>query len=263
MKICILGNITGNIDEGMKNVTYNLSKELSKNYNVLVLNPLEVLSLDFWKSIRDFKPEIIHYIPGPSIKSFILVKLLSLHFKNAKVIMSAPFPKLSSFSKRFIYLFKPDLMLVQSEATEKMFREKKFNTKFFPLSGVETERFIPCSKSTKKALREKYGIDRDAFVVLHVGHIKEGRNIKIFKDIQKDTGNQVIVVGSTSTDVETSIYQDLKKSGCKVYTDYIETINEIYALSDCYIFPVMDKHNSIEIPLSVLEAMACNRKSVV
>ena len=37
-------------------------------------------------------------------------------------------------------------------------------------------------------------------------------------------------------------------------------IEEVYALSDCYVFPTppMNKINSIEIPLSVLEAMACN-----
>lgn len=257
MKICILGNTTGNIDEGMKKITYNLSNELAKTNEVLVLNPLQVFSTDFWKSIRDFKPQIIHYVPGPSIKSLILAKTVSLYCKDAKIVMSAPFPKLSEFSKRFIHLFKPDLMLVQSGNTEKMFRDKKFNTKFFPLSGVETARFTPASENTKNTLREKYNINKDAFVVLHVGHIKEGRNIQILKNVQEEKGNQVIIVGSTSAGLEASLHQDLKKNGCIVFSDYVENINEIYALSDCYIFPVIDRYNSIEMPLSVLEAMAC------
>ncbi len=257
MKICILGNTTGNIDEGMKKITYNLSNELAKTNEVLVLNPLQVFSGDFWKSIRDFKPQIIHYVPGPSIKSLILVKTISLYCKDANIVMSAPFPKLSDFSKRFVHLFKPDLMLVQSRNTEKMFRDKKFNTKFFPLSGVETERFTPVSENTKNTLREKYNINKDAFVVLHVGHIKEGRNIQILKKVQEEKGNQVIIVGSTSAGLEASLHQDLKKNGCILFSDYVENINEIYALSDCYIFPVIDRYNSIEMPLSVLEAMAC------
>lgn len=258
MKICILGEATGNIDEGMKNITHNIAQELSKNYEVLVLNPLKVFSLDFWKSIKDFDPIIIHYIPGPSIKSFILVKTLSLYLKNAKFIMSAPFPKLSSYSKKFIYLFTPDLMLVQSEDTEKMFNQKGFKTKFLPLSGVDINEFVPVPKNVKEVLREKYGLDKDAFVVLHVGHIKKGRNVQIFREIEEEKENQVILVGSTSTDIERRLYQDLKKTGCVIFTNYLENINEIYALSDCYVFPVIDKLNSIEMPLSVLEAMSCN-----
>ena len=39
---------------------------------------------------------------------------------------------------------------------------------------------------------------------------------------------------------------------------YIDSIEEIYSLSDCYIFPTTNKIASIEFPLSVLEAMASN-----
>jgi glycosyltransferase involved in cell wall biosynthesis len=45
-----------------------------------------------------------------------------------------------------------------------------------------------------------------------------------------------------------------------VITDYVEHIEELYALSDCYVFPTnpKDRTKSIEGPLSVLEAMSCN-----
>lgn len=260
MKICILGNTTGNIDEGMKKITHNIARKLSKNHEILTLNPLEVFSLDFWKTIKNFNPQVIHYIPGPSIKSFILVKTLSIYLKDAKIVMSAPFPKLSIFSKRFIYLFKPDLMLVQSEETEKMFRDKGFNTDFLPLSGVDINEFVPVTKNVKEMLREKYGMGKNAFVVSHVGHIKKGRNIQVFRKIQGEKGKQVIIVGSTSTGIERQLYQDLEKNGCIVFVNYLEDINEIYALSDGYLFPTLpvNKFNSIEMPLSVLEAMSCN-----
>ena len=35
-------------------------------------------------------------------------------------------------------------------------------------------------------------------------------------------------------------------------------MKELYNLADCYIFPVVRKDASIELPLSVLEAMSCN-----
>jgi len=39
---------------------------------------------------------------------------------------------------------------------------------------------------------------------------------------------------------------------------YIKKIEEIYQLSDCYIFPITFEGGGISILLSVLEAMACN-----
>lgn len=260
MKICLLGDCTGNIDEGMKKITFNLASRFSllDNYDILVLDPRRVFFKNFWKNIKDFDPYIIHYIPGPSLKSFLIVKIISLYIKDVKFIMSAPFPRLSKFSKKLIHLFKPDLMLVQSRKTEKIFKEKGFRTKFLPLSGVDVKKFTPVPTSVKEELREKYGIDKDKFVVLHVGHIRRGRNIQIFKKIQKENGIQVVIVGSTSTGMDTDLYYELKRSGCHVIIDYVKNVEEIYQLSDCYVFPTISRSNSIELPLSVLEAMACN-----
>ena len=264
MRICLLGNSTGSIDEGMKNITFNISKELSKKHELLVLNPLNVFSLHLWQSIKEFNPDIVHYIPGPSINSFIIVKLISLYLKylnnrSTKFVMSAPFPKLSAISKEIIRLFKPDLMIVQSKSTEKIFAKRGFKTILLPLSGVDVKKFRPVKENTKYKLREKYGVNADRFVVLHIGHIKEGRNLQILKKIQTKNNNvQVVIVGSTSTEIEKKIYRELVDGGCIVITKYIHNIEEIYQLSDCYVFPTVNKLNSIELPLSVLEAMACN-----
>jgi glycosyltransferase involved in cell wall biosynthesis len=51
---------------------------------------------------------------------------------------------------------------------------------------------------------------------------------------------------------------DLARAGVKVWREYIANIEEIYQLSDCYLFQVSSKTAAIELPLSVLEAMACN-----
>ena len=46
-------------------------------------------------------------------------------------------------------------------------------------------------------------------------------------------------------------------SGIVIIDRYIEHIEEIYQLSDLYIFPVEFKGGSIGLPLSLLEARAC------
>ena len=256
MKICLLGEYSGDFEEGMKNTTFYLSQELIKYHEVLLLNPRDIFSINFWKKIKKFNSQIIHYVPGPSVKSFVVVKALAFYCRNAKTVMSAIHPHLSSFPQKIIPLLKPDLMLVQSIDTEKMFNNLGCETKFLP-SGVDVKRFVPVS--IKEKLREKYGIEKSKFVVLHAGSIKAGRGIEIFKKIQGE-GNQVIILGNKSMGVEEQIYRSIEESGCKVWVKYFKDVEEIYALSDCYIFPTppMNKLNSIEIPLSVLEAMSCN-----
>jgi glycosyltransferase involved in cell wall biosynthesis len=69
-------------------------------------------------------------------------------------------------------------------------------------------------------------------------------------------------VSSTSTPVDcpkdVSLQRELEAKGIIVIDKYIECIEEIYQLSDCYVFPVTFEGGCIGIPLSVLEAMACN-----
>jgi glycosyltransferase involved in cell wall biosynthesis len=67
-----------------------------------------------------------------------------------------------------------------------------------------------------------------------------------------------LLVGSTSTPQDEHLVQELEEVRVRVLRDYIPDIQEIYQLSDCYLFPVASRTAAIELPLSVLEAMACN-----
>jgi glycosyltransferase involved in cell wall biosynthesis len=57
---------------------------------------------------------------------------------------------------------------------------------------------------------------------------------------------------------ERNVYDILVKGGCLVWRSYLPNVEEIYALADCYVFPTTHKQNSIEHPLSVMEAMSCD-----
>jgi glycosyltransferase involved in cell wall biosynthesis len=50
----------------------------------------------------------------------------------------------------------------------------------------------------------------------------------------------------------------LTTSGCLVWRRHFRKIEELYQLADLYVFPVIDRLGSIELPLSVMEAMSCN-----
>lgn len=262
MRICLLGENRGSLDEGMRITTHNFTHYLSQNHQVLALDLRDIFSNSFFSKIRVFKPDIIHYLHGPTTKSFLITKGISLYF-NSKTVMSSMRPMMPYLLKEFIpYLFKPDLILTQSMETENMFKRIGCKTEFLP-SGVDTNKFKCVPKTEKEKLRLKYGIN-DQFVILHIGSIKKGRNIQLLQKLQ-DYGN-VLIIGSSSTGTEPKIYREIVESGCTVWLKYIQNIEEIYAISDCYIYPTVSRRDylgrtisdSIEMPLTVLEAMSCN-----
>lgn len=255
----------------MKNVMHNLANGLSKHHEILRLSVehikhnffkdprISFLSPNFLAEIRRFQPQIIHYIPYSGLTFFSLIRaqIIGHYTSNVKVIMSCLQKTTNNLylMKKMSSLLKPDLILVQSNKTERILNGLGIKTKFL-LNGVDIKKFSPVSARTKEKLREKYNLD-NKFTVLHVGHLNIARNIKILGDlVNRDTS--VILVGSTSTKAEQPIVNYLKKRGVIVWRKYFENLEDIYNLSDCYIFPVAKTYASIEFPLSVLEAMSCN-----
>ena len=252
-RICLLG-IFKRRDEGLNNVNYYLSKELTKGYSILALDTKEIFGKNFWRRLINFKPGIIHYLCGPTIRSLFITKVLGSYFR-VKTVISAIHPMLPSFFKPLVRIFRPDLILVQSQGAREMFRDLGCKTEFLP-NGVDVKRFAPVSDITKMSLRTKFGIDPKKFIILHVGHLTRVRNLEILNRMQKDR-NQVIIVVSGCLKKDRNLYNSLKQKGCLIWDRYFENIEEIYAVADCYVFPVK-KGDSIQMPLSVMEAMACN-----
>lgn len=262
MKICLLWEFTGNPDEGMKNVSFYLRRELSKKNQILALDPQSIFSRDFWRNIHRFRPEIIHYTHGPSIKSLGMLKLLGRCLRS-KTVASATHPGFSKWSKHLISTLRPDLILAQSHKTENLFKALGCRVEFLP-NGVDLEKYFPIPINEKISLRRRHGLSEDAFIILHVGHVKKDRNLEILGKLKEKSDAIVLIIGSPAFPMEATIYSFLKKHGCIIWNKYLDHLEEIYNLSDCYIFPTMDmagdlsSAGSIEMPLSVLEAMACN-----
>jgi glycosyltransferase involved in cell wall biosynthesis len=256
MRICLIGEHSGTRDEAMRNQSFHMAQELSKGHQVLALEVRDFYRRRFWKEMASFHPDIVHYLHGPSIVSLIIMKAISLRHRKARTVVSAPHPHLPSLTRRLIPLLRPSLVLVLSEKTQAMFSKHGCKTAFLSL-GVDTEKFSPVSIQRKRELRERHGIDQNTIVLLHVGSIKEKRNVLSLRELQGGD-NQVLVVGAASTGIEEAVLHGLREHGCLVWTGYVDNLEEVYALSDCYIFPTTDETACIELPLTVLEAMSCN-----
>jgi glycosyltransferase involved in cell wall biosynthesis len=124
-------------------------------------------------------------------------------------------------------------------------------------SGVDLERFRPPTNSERASAKTALGLSTNDAVVLHVGHIKEDRNILLLERVRRELGCSVVLVGSTSTEQDESLLRRLESNQIMVISHYLEDISSLYRAADCYLFPVHVTGNAIEMPLSVLEALAC------
>lgn len=255
MRICVIGDFSNNLDEGYKNIAHYLAKELSNHHEVLKLNVKKILTFKFWQDLENFDPQIVHYLTAPTTLSFFVLKLISIKLKNTKTIMSALHPQLFPFSDNLIRFLKPDKMLIQSYEDKIRFEKVGFSVEFLS-NGVYINKFKEVTPETKQLLRRKYGIEKDKFVVLHVGHIRQVRNLQMIPKVVGED-DQVLIVASTYMKSNKLIYDELTEAGCTIWMGYMENIEHAYAICDCYIFPVLN-NKSILTPLSVLEAMSCN-----
>ncbi len=261
-----------NADEGCVNVAYNLIKRIKSTVSDVKVVSYEriseltdvqmelnkfMLSFPLFKLLR--KEKNVIYIPFPAkmIATAIRIWILSLFCKDLKVLISMhdSVDKLSGF----LLKCSKAKLFVLSESAHKDFEPFVGKRVIHIKTGVDTERFISVSTEKSKEIKMKYGFSLDKPVILHVGHLNEGRNISELLNISEDY--QVLLVTSTLTKNEQNA--ELKKrleskSNIRIIDDYISDIQEIYQLSDVYFFPVLEAGHCIDIPLSCLEAAACN-----
>ncbi len=206
----------------------------------------------------------VMYIPFPA-KTFsnaFRVFVLSLFAgKNFRVVLSMT-DGMSFFSK---------LLLKWSRARITVFSKRSFelyskvvgeeNVDYLKV-GVDTDKFVPVSKERANELKKDYGFDTDKKLVLHVGHLNRGRNVQQLKKLSEEY--QVLLIASTQTkhEQDNALKDELISCGVKIIDTYIPNIEQIYQMSDVYFFPVSELGNCIDVPLSCIEAAACNKPVV-
>lgn len=262
MKICFVGDFSANLDEGFKNTGHYLARELERRHTVYRLNVKESKTLAFWRQLSQIEPDIVHTIAQPTNHSFVFTYFLSKWWPKVPTVISALRPeryfkqgKLTSFQRRLLKLMKPNLLLVQSDEAEAQFLEVGCRLSRLP-NGVDLETFKPVTPAQQAELRHKYGLNPTQPVVLHVGHLEPDRNLMALAALPA-AGIQVVVAGSLYMGTHHSLIEQLEAVGYHLFKGYQPNIAELYMLANSYVFPPKPG-NSLAMPLSVLEAMACN-----
>lgn len=262
MNICLVGDFSHNLDEGFKNTSHYLAQELAQNHTLLRLNVKKLDLIDAVNRVRQIKPHIIHTIAQPTHQSFVFTYLLNRFWPLARTAISMLRPdkyfergQTTLSQRKLIQLMKPDLVLTQTQQSTDLFRSLRCSVAKLP-NGVDLSRFVPATPALKRQLRQKYKLDPDQPVALHVGHLEPARNLMALEKLPS-ASIQVVIAGSLYMGTHRSLIDDLKNADFHVLEGYQPKVEELYQLADCYVFPVKPG-NSLAMPLSVLEAMACN-----
>lgn len=242
-------------------VTYERSSKLSDrhiNANKLLLNR-ELISI-----IRKRKEEVL-YIPFParSIATSLRIFILSLFSSKGLRVIWVQKSSLNFLSKMLIRLSCAKIVVLSRDSKDHFSKVLKADRIFYLKTGVDTKKFAPVSPEVQKFLKRKYSLDPERPVVLHVGHLKQGRNMAQL--LKLDPNNQILIVLSTlfKNDADEEL-RDLFMNVPNVFIieEYLPDIQEVYQLSDVYFFPVVNSGNCIDVPLSCLEAASCNKPIV-
>jgi glycosyltransferase involved in cell wall biosynthesis len=237
-------------------ITYDRKTEISDVH--LSVNKF-MLSRKLGKLLRRSKEPVL-YVPFSSKMKSMAIRLLVLSLScrgRLSVIRSIQSP-MDGLSKALIKISGAK-MIALSHAAWEYYRGQLGERVSYLKAGVDTSRFLPASKQEKAQLKEKYGIPKDKIVVLHVGHLNSGRNVQQLLKLD-DRFHALLVVSTLTADAreESLREQFLLKENATLIEDYIPDIQEIYQLSDVYLFPVMERGRCIDVPLSAMEAAACN-----
>lgn len=263
-------------DEGIKKSVYNIYRYIKKHFKVKVVcrkgfydSNIRIVktnklfySKEVKKIAKNYQPDIILYIPFASdtFASYLRLKIINNYYKEAKSLFIILQPKkLKHWQKFFLKYLKPHIGFTSSPELINKWDSISISGKILP-PFTDLNQFKQTNKEEKMRLREKYNIPLDKFVISHIGHINWGRNLESLINLQLNE-NQIIVVGSSSTPddapKEENLKEKLLKAKIMIIDSYIKNIEEIYQLSDLYIFPVTFQEGSINFPLSILEARAC------
>ncbi len=265
-------------DEGIKKTVFGLFKELERTYEVLVIcrfgnpgenievidtNPL-FLSRRLYHKINHFKPDVTIYFPFQSstFASYLRQYILRSFSISAISIFIALQPKVIKKWQNYLasVLFQ-GIALTPSQTLSAQWNSIGMHNYLIPLN-TDLEKFsIQKEEKIKSILREKYELPLDAFIVSHMGHLNEGRNLRSLIGLKANNNCQIVLVSSSSTPsdaIGTNVLRrELIDAGIIIIDRTLEHIEEIYQLSDLYIFPVLNENSSIGMPLSILEARAC------
>ncbi len=220
------------------------------------------------------KADIVHFLFTPRPLTSILIRF-RLFFSKAKTIQTIATisDELLAKKRRLRKILFANTIVVQSENTKNKLGKAGIKNTQLVYPGIDLEKF----KYTEKDLEllGYFNLTTDDFIILFNGEYTRLKAIdtviKSFEIVsQKDEKMKLILACRIKSDEDAKkkkeIQKELEEKELASRVTFIETFANMPALnniSDVNIFPVREMIGKFDIPLVIVEAMACKKPVIV
>lgn len=255
-----------NLPQNVKQKPIYTSGKLSYLQKIRLIKHLRKMKNDF---------DIFHFIFTPTKLNSFLIKKCAGIGKNTKTIQTIATLRedLLSDTQLKNILFADTIVTYSKYAEEKLVQLGFSNVKqIYP--GIDLERYRP--KEKKSEILEKYGFREDDFVINFTGEYSRLNAIddviKAFIEVNKKIKNAklslaVRIKNKKDAQKKREIIRVLQSANLtdKVafHDDQQHDMGDIYNLCDISLFPVRNMKGKFDIPLAVVEAMACGKPVIL
>lgn len=260
-KMLFVTELSGHGDEGMRNWIKMADRALAGRERQAEVVRLEgdprlssVLPGTLLR-MRKAAPDVLFYVPYSGLTSKALLRHAALRTAAAPRLDVLVVLQSDPVVRGLPHKAAPTLGIFASDRLRGIHREVVRDSCVVP-PAVDSERFHP-SDDSREAVRSQLGLANDKPMVLHVGHLRRSRGVEPLAELARGGAANVVMVASTATEPEAEVEALLRDAGVLVKREFLPGIERWYQAADVYLFPVTDLQGSIEIPLTVLEAMAC------
>ncbi len=233
-------------DEGIRICAARLAAALAPRHSLLLLSrrsgSLEGLAVhgvlgNRWfvsaalaSLLRGFDPDGILYVAWTSLTARTLARVGALrrYAPRARVGVMALQPRPAGLLARAAaMLAAPDIVMTAGPAAAAQAR--RLGLRVARVSpGVDASRFRPAAPAERHALRARRGIGAADFAVLHVGHLKASRNVRVLARLARLRGVRCLLAAGTSTSQEERTAAALRAAGVALVTRYEAGIEDLY-----------------------------------
>ena len=206
------------------------------------------------------KYDLLHFFPigSMTLGSLFRSALWRHHLEGLPVVFHAfQYPSRLAVTSSLLRVAAGRSGVVVSPSAQLIREVRRLGVKaYFMAPGVDVNRFRPATIEERRAARQAFNLDDELPVLLHVGHLRKNRNLRVLAQLPGQGFNVTMIV-SPRLEADPNVREFLLRAGVRLVTGAIADIRTAYWAADCYVFPAIEAHSAVGVPLSVIEALAC------
>lgn len=283
-------------DEASKNFAYYLAQNVNTHKihiltngilpnmpeNIIQENIYDSNGLDLSQKIKLFKFlrknrnnfDIVHYLFTPTKQNSSLIKLLAKPTKGKTIQTIATLREDLYSNEDLKKILFSDLIITYSDYSKNKLENLGFQNVKRIYPGIDANLYSPAPK--KPELMKKFNISQDDFVINFTGEYTRlgaiDNVIEAFIETSKEASNiklslAVRIKNEKDAQKKKEVVETLKKNNAldkvSFQDDGSYVMQDIFNLCDISIFPVQNMKGKFDVPLAVVEAMACEKPVVI